>query len=160
MYFRTILRCTNNMVSQSSLSWFLLWQSGKVTNCRNFSRSFQEYLPGTNWTINVYSTKSISEVRDFALSTDIQILVMNIDTFNKKDINLFYHENEDLSNSTPADFIRSVSPILIVDEPQSVANTPLAKASMCELNPLFCLRYSATHVRNIPCFAIISRRCI
>ena len=150
VYFRTIFE----MYKQYGFSKFVVLvpsvaiREGVTNSAETFREHFKNIYPGTNWTINVYSTKSISEVRDFALSTDIQILVMNIDTFNKKDMNLFYRENENLSNSTPADFIRSTSPILIVDEPQSVANTPLAKASMCELNPLFCLRYSATHVEK------------
>lgn len=150
VYFRTIFE----MHKQYGFSKFVILvpsvaiREGVTNSANTFRKHLRNIYPGINWTINVYSTKSTSEVRDFSLSTDIQILVMNIDAFNKKDINLFYQENENLSNSTPADFIKSTKPILIVDEPQSVANTPLAKASMCELNPLLCIRYSATHVEK------------
>lgn len=36
-------------------------------------------------------------------------------------------------------------PVVIIDEPQSVDNTKQAKAAIKSLNPLFVLRYSATH---------------
>ena len=40
-------------------------------------------------------------------------------------------------------------PIVIIDEPQSVDNTPKAKEAIASLNPLCVLRYSATHREKI-----------
>lgn len=150
VYFRTIFE----MFKQYGYSKYIILvpsvaiREGVTNSSITFREHFNNIYPGVNWTLNTYSSNSISEVRDFALDTDIEILVMNIDSFNKKDINLFYQPNENLSNSAPVDFVKSTRPILIVDEPQSVSNTILAKQAMCELNPLLCLRYSATHVEK------------
>lgn len=42
-------------------------------------------------------------------------------------------------------YIQDTNPIVIIDEPQSVDNTPKAKEAIASLNPLCVLRYSATH---------------
>jgi type III restriction enzyme len=46
----------------------------------------------------------------------------------------------------PIDFIRSVNPIVIIDEPQSVDTTAKSSEAIASLNPLCTFRYSATHV--------------
>ena len=46
-------------------------------------------------------------------------------------------------------FIQNTHPIVIIDEPQSVDNTPKAKEAIATLNPLCVLRYSATHREKI-----------
>ncbi|WP_254473058.1 hypothetical protein [Bartonella sp. B1098] len=42
-------------------------------------------------------------------------------------------------------YIQDTNPIVIIDELQSVDNTPKAKEAIASLNPLCVLRYSATH---------------
>ena len=51
-----------------------------------------------------------------------------------------------MSGRRPIDYIEATSPIVIIDEPQSVDNTDKARQAITTLNPLFCLRYSATHL--------------
>ena len=46
-------------------------------------------------------------------------------------------------------FIQDTHPVVIIDEPQSVDNTDNAKKAIASLNPLFVLRYSATHREKI-----------
>ena len=46
---------------------------------------------------------------------------------------------------TPIDLISKTNPIVIIDEPQSVDNTPKSREAISKLNPLCQLRYSATH---------------
>lgn len=46
----------------------------------------------------------------------------------------------------PIEFIQATNPIVIIDEPQSVDNTEKSQKAIKNLNPLFVLRYSATHI--------------
>jgi type III restriction enzyme len=99
----------------------------------------------------VYDAKRLNRIRPFAESRMLQIMVINIDAFNK-DVDderskgsVILRENDSLGGRKPIDFIQAARPIVIIDEPQSVDNTPKAQAAIKKLNPLMTLRYSATH---------------
>lgn len=94
----------------------------------------------------VYDSNKISSLRGFATGNNIEILVINIDSF-AKDENIINRPNDRLSGQLPVEFIRSSNPIVIVDEPQNM-ETEKRKKAVLNLNPLFTLRYSATH-RNL-----------
>jgi type III restriction enzyme len=92
------------------------------------------------------SKKNLPKVRQFATSNAIQIMVINIDAFRgAKDSRIFNQERESLSGRKPLDFVSATRPILIIDEPQSVDNTPASQKAIQTLNPLCAFRYSATH---------------
>jgi type III restriction enzyme len=93
----------------------------------------------------VYDAKRVNRLRQFAVSNQIQILVINIDAFNKKDIAVIFKEADKLSGRQPIEFVRATNPIVIIDEPQSVDTTEKAQEAIRSLNPLCTLRYSATH---------------
>lgn len=101
----------------------------------------------------VYDANRINRVRQFATSTVLQVLIMNIDAFRKNFVgtkdaqksNVIYRESDKLSGRQPIEFIQAARPIVIIDEPQSVDNTPLSQEAIKALNPLVTLRYSATH---------------
>ena len=101
----------------------------------------------------VYDAKKVNRLRQFALSNQIQVLVINIDAFRKnftgteeeRKSNVIYKENDKLSGRQPIEFVRATNPIVIIDEPQSVDNTDKAQEAIRALNPLCTLRYSATH---------------
>ena len=57
--------------------------------------------------------------------------------------------NDKLNGETAMRFIQDTHPVVIIDEPQSVDNTDNAKKAIASLNPLFVLRYSATHREKI-----------
>jgi len=95
----------------------------------------------------VYNSKQVSSLRQFANSNQLQILVINIDAFNKKDNNVIHRDNDRLSGRRPIEFIQVTNPIVIIDEPQNMESTQ-AKEAIAGLNPLCTLRYSATH-RNL-----------
>ena len=80
----------------------------------------------------------------FANSNQLQILVINIDAFNKKDISVIHKELDGLSGHRPIEFIQATNPIVILDEPQNMESEK-AKEAIASLNPLCTLRYSATH---------------
>ncbi|MGC2595445.1 MAG: DEAD/DEAH box helicase family protein [Rhabdochlamydiaceae bacterium] len=93
----------------------------------------------------VYSSNDLSRVRQFALNNSIQIMIINIQAF-QKELNIINQEQDKMSGRRPIDYIEATSPIVIIDEPQSVDNTDKARQAITTLNPLFCLRYSATHL--------------
>lgn len=108
----------------------------------------------------VYDSKRLGKVRQFATSNQIQIMVINIQSFQKdvadkdltemtedelKKLNVINRENDRMSGRKPIEFIQAANPIVIIDEPQSVDTTEKSKRAIRNLNPLFTLRYSATH---------------
>ena len=91
----------------------------------------------------VYDRNKISQLRGFATGNNIEVLVINIDSF-AKDENVINKPNDKLNGQEPIRFIRSVNPIVIVDEPQNMESEKRI-AAIANLNPLCTLRYSATH---------------
>jgi type III restriction enzyme len=91
----------------------------------------------------VYDSTKVSILRSFASSNAIQILVINIDSF-AKDENIINKTNDKLTGKKPIEFIQHTRPIVIIDEPQNM-ETDIRKKAISNLNPLYTLRYSATH---------------
>lgn len=107
----------------------------------------------------MYDSAKVNQLRNFALSDAIQILVINIDAFAKDST-----EPVDQADSTkakkkskgnvinqvletgmkPIEFIQAAQPIVILDEPQNL-ETDIRKQAIARLNPMCTLRYSATH---------------
>lgn len=115
----------------------------------------------------IYDSAKLGQVRNFATSSNIQIMVVTVGAINKfgdeneakaeesdellakqKSKNVMYRHSEKTGGERPIDLIRATSPIVIVDEPQSVDGglDGKGKKAMQQLNPLCTLRYSATHV--------------
>ena len=90
-----------------------------------------------------YDSKKLSLVRQFALSDSIEIMVMTIDSFNRSS-NVIHRPTDQLQGETPVHFIQVTRPILVLDEPQNMVSKLRVKA-LATLNPIFTLRYSATH---------------
>ena len=92
----------------------------------------------------IYNSAKLSDVRQFATSSNIEIMIINIDAFKKAE-NIINQAQDKLNGETAMRYIQDTSPIVIIDEPQSVDNTMKAKEAIASLNPLCVLRYSATH---------------
>lgn len=108
----------------------------------------------------VYDSGKVNQLRNFALSDAIQILVINIDAFAKDSSetngaagtagtarkkskgNVINQVRE--TGVAPIEFIQATQPIVILDEPQNL-ETDIRKQAIARLNPLCALRYSATH---------------
>ena len=95
----------------------------------------------------LYDSAKLGQVRNFATSPHIQIMVVTVGSINKKDVNNLYKDSEKTGGEKPIDLIRATRPILIVDEPQSVDGglAGHGKEALEAMNPLCTLRYSATH---------------
>jgi type III restriction enzyme len=95
----------------------------------------------------LYDSSKLGQVRNFATSPHIQIMVVTVGAINKKDVNNLYKDSEKTGGEKPIDLIKATQPILIVDEPQSVDGglEGRGKEALGMMNPLCTLRYSATH---------------
>lgn len=96
----------------------------------------------------LYDSTKPEQVRNYAASANIQIMVTTVGAINKKDVNNLYKEHERTGGEKPIDLIKATNPIIIVDEPQSVDGglQGQGKKALDAMNPLCTLRYSATHV--------------
>lgn len=95
----------------------------------------------------LYDSGKLNQVRSFATSPSIQIMVVTVGAINKRDVNNLYKDSEKTGGEKPIDLIRATRPILIVDEPQSVDGglEGRGREALGAMNPLCTLRYSATH---------------
>jgi type III restriction enzyme len=91
----------------------------------------------------IYDSSRISELRQFSGSNQMEIMIINIDSFNK-DTNVMFKEMDQLSGRAPIEFVSSTNPIVIMDEPQNMEQEA-SRNAISNLNPLSTLRYSATH---------------
>ncbi len=95
----------------------------------------------------LYDSSRLGQVRNFATSSNIQVMVVTVGAINKKDVNNLYKDSEKTGGEKPIDLIKATRPVVIVDEPQSVDGglTGAGKNALDAMNPLCTLRYSATH---------------
>lgn len=118
-------------------------REGVLKNLQITHEHFQTLYDNIPVNYKVYDRNRISQLRGFATSDNIEILVINIDAF-AKDENVINKPNDKLNGQEPIKFIQSTCPIVIVDEPQNMESEKRS-AAIANLNPLCTLRYSATH---------------
>ena len=109
---------------------------------------FKGLYAGVPFDYFLYDSGKLGQVRNFATSSNIQIMVVTVGAINKKDVNNLYKDSEKTGGEKPIDLIKATRPIVIVDEPQSVDGglEGRGKEALDAMNPLCTLRYSATHV--------------
>lgn len=109
---------------------------------------FKGLYAGVPFDYFLYDSNKLGQVRNFATSSNIQIMVVTVGAINKKDVNNLYKDSEKTGGEKPIDLIKAPRPIVIVDEPQSVDGglSGAGKTALDAMNPLCTLRYSATHV--------------
>lgn len=109
---------------------------------------FRGLYANTPFEYFIYDSAKLGQVRNFATSPHIQIMVVTVGAINKKDVNNLYKDSEKTGGEKPIDLIKATRPILIVDEPQSVDGglSGAGKTALDAMTPLCTLRYSATHV--------------
>lgn len=109
---------------------------------------FRSLYANTPFEYFLYDSAKLGQVRNFATSPNIQIMVVTVGAINKKDVNNLYKDSEKTGGEKPIDLIKATRPIVIVDEPQSVDGglEGRGKEALGAMNPMCALRYSATHV--------------
>lgn len=131
------------------------------------SEHFRGLYANTPFEYFIYDSAKLGQVRNFATSAHIQVMVTTVGAINKfgdeaaaeaeeadeaqrreKSKNVMYRPSEKTGGEKPIDLIRATRPILIVDEPQSVDGGLDGKGRQAleRMHPLCTLRYSATHV--------------
>lgn len=97
----------------------------------------------------IYDSKALHHLESFSSNGGINVMVINVQAFNAtgKDNRRIYDELDEFQSRRPIDVISRNRPILILDEPQKMG-ADKTLVSLSNFNPLFILRYSATHKRN------------
>lgn len=95
----------------------------------------------------IYDSNNMKSISTNLVETrDISICIMNIQAFNKNNNKI---KKEDEYGQVIWRDIKTIRPIVIIDEPQKIEggkkNKSKSLKSIEELEPLFTLRYSATH---------------
>lgn len=123
-------------------------REGVYKSFQTTAEHFSKQYDNVPYRYFIYDSKRIHEVKRFSTASTIEIMIINIDAF-KKSENIINQERDSLNGEVAIDYIRNVNPIVIIDEPQSVDNTPKSKEAIASLNPLCTLRYSATHREKV-----------
>ncbi|MHB1521874.1 MAG: restriction endonuclease [Ferrimicrobium sp.] len=120
-------------------------KEGVTTSIKMMRQHFRDLYPAQPFDFTVYSGKSAEEVQGFATSTNVQIMVMTIDSIRGGANSRIIHQTRDrLNGLRPIDYLRATHPVVIMDEPQNM-ESQLSQSSIGELLPLATLRFSATH---------------
>lgn len=108
---------------------------------------FKDLYSNTPFEFFIYDSAKLGQVRNFAATPSIQIMVVTVGAINKKEVNNLYKDSERMGGEKPIDLIKATRPIVIVDEPQSVDGglEGQGRKALAEMDPLCTLRYSATH---------------
>ena len=118
-------------------------REGVLKNLEITHEHFQNLYDNVPVHFQVYDSTKVSSLRGFATGNNIEVLVINIDSF-AKDENIINKPNDKLNGQRPVEFIQTTNPIVIVDEPQNM-ETEKRITAIDNLKPLCTLRYSATH---------------
>ncbi len=118
-------------------------REGVVKNLEITHEHFQTLYDNVPINFSMYDSTKVSNLRGFATTNNIEVLVINIDSF-AKDENIINKPNDKLNGQKPLEFIQATNPIVIVDEPQNMETEKRVNA-IENLNALCTLRYSATH---------------
>jgi type III restriction enzyme len=112
-------------------------------------KHFQELYGNLPYEFYAYDSANLTQVRQFSASPNIEFMIMTLDSFNKAMTengkgNVIRRSADRLQGATPIHIVQASMPILILDEPQNMESEK-SVAALASLDPLFALRYSATH---------------
>lgn len=97
----------------------------------------------------IYNSSQLTEIDRFASDNLLNVMIINSQAFNARgaDARRIYMKLDSFRSRRPIDVIAHTNPIIIIDEPQSVEGTQTVE-NLKNFNPLFTLRYSATHKKD------------
>ena len=121
-------------------------KEGVLKNLQITEEHFDVLYENPEMDFYVYEPQKRGLLKNFATTNSLQVLVINIDSFakfneEKSGKNVIYQDSD---WGIPIQYIQSVRPIAIIDEPQNM-ETEIRKQAIANLSPLCTLRYSATH---------------
>jgi type III restriction enzyme len=105
----------------------------------------------------VYDSKNMNKIiNDLIDLKELSICIMNTQAFASDNTKIRDNDPQGDNNARKStwDELKDIKPIVIIDEPQRVEGTKKkpskSKKAIDELNPLFTLKYSATHKDEFP----------
>jgi type III restriction enzyme len=104
---------------------------------------FSDLYDNEPYRFDVYDSKNLTRLKNFAEDDAVRFLIMTIDSFNKNQ-NVISRSMDRLQGRVGLHMLQAVRPVLILDEPQNMESAG-SKQALARLNPLIALRYSATH---------------
>ena len=115
---------------------------------KNFESTEEHFMDlyGKKARFFIYNSKRLDSIEHFSSSDSIQVMIINIQAFNKRgaDGRKIYEELDEFQSRRPIDVISRNRPILILDEPQKMEGKA-TQESLKEFHPEFIINYSATH---------------
>ncbi|MCT2175357.1 restriction endonuclease [Dietzia cinnamea] len=147
VYLRTIFE----LAEEYSFTKFVILvpsvaiKEGVTTSINLMRQHFRDLYPAQPFDYSVYSGKDPDEVRPFATSTTVQIMVMTIDSIRgNANTRVLHRDRNQLNGLRPIDYLKVTRPVVIMDEPQNMESR-LSQSSISDLDPTATLRFSATH---------------
>lgn len=147
----TYLQTAYELFRQYGLSKFIVIvpsvpiRQGVIDTFENFKEQLSDKYDITP-NVFVYDSSKISLLHDFITSDNLQIMVLTMASFNSENNILNQVDREDMFNNLPhLESLAQTHPIILMDEPQEGMDTDNSKQWIAKLQPLFKLRYSATH---------------
>lgn len=150
-------------------------REGVLKSFESTQQHFLELYPEQRLHAFVYNSEQTADISSFASSLDIEVMVINVQAFNvaikveeieaqeqawapgkggsggnskSSDLRRMFRRLDSLQSQRMIDVLAQTHPIVIIDEPQSVegaSESVHARHNLKFFNPLFTLRYSATH---------------
>ncbi len=118
-------------------------REGVLKTLRDTEAHFRVIFDNAAYRHYRYDSANLVQVRQFAQSNGVEVMVMTIDSFNKA-ANIMVRAMDQMQGQTPIHLVQATRPILILDEPQNLESAK-SRVALASLNPLLALRYSATH---------------
>lgn len=119
-------------------------KEGVLKTLQQTKQHFEALYDNTPLKYFEYDSDSLHRVKGFSTSNNIEVMVMTLQSINKGDDNVMYQHYDSLQGERPIDLVKKTNPILLLDEPQNM-ESETSKEALQSLDPLFTLRYSATH---------------
>ena len=116
-------------------------REGVLATFRDTLQHFRE-IYGETASVIEYDSKHLPAVHSFCSANHLSVMVMNKQAFDKANSII---NAEDRDGGNLLEQICKVQPVIVMDEPQEGMDTPNMKNRLAAFNPLFKLRYSATH---------------
>ena len=148
-------------------------REGVIKSFESTRQHFMELYPDQRLHAFIYNSEQTADIAAFATSLDIEVMIINVQAFNVKlkldeieaqeraveqglmsagndsgDLRRMFRRLDGLQSQRMIDVLAQTNPIIIIDEPQSVEGASAsvnARQNLRYFNPLFTLRYSATH---------------
>ncbi len=116
-------------------------REGVLSTLRDTQQHFWE-MYGVKPFVVEYNSRRLANVKSFCSTNHLSIMVMNKQAFDS-DTKIINADDRDSGNLLEQ--LQRVQPAIIMDEPQEGMDTPNMQSRLAAFNPLFKLRYSATH---------------